>query len=55
LNLFYLGNPYLDLARFMAICADAEIRRVCEKKAVNIQYDTFCAMLKKLESEVKFT
>jgi hypothetical protein len=54
-NRLFLGNPYHDLARFMTFCADAEVRRECEEKAVDKHYDTFCDMSKKLGSEVKFT
>jgi hypothetical protein len=34
-----LANPFHDIARFMCICADGDVRREVERKAVDLMYD----------------
>ncbi|KAI6177803.1 hypothetical protein M3Y97_00947500 [Aphelenchoides bicaudatus] len=49
------ASPFLDLARFIAICTDAEIRRECERKAVDLLYDTYCEEYAKTGKKVEYT
>lgn len=37
------------------MCSDAEIRRECEKKSIDLHYETFCAASKEIGLEVKFS
>jgi aminoglycoside phosphotransferase (APT) family kinase protein len=54
-QLLFEASPMLDLARFIAIGADAEIRRECEGKAVDLLYRTFCDESTKLGNKVEYT
>lgn len=54
-QILFEGSPMLDLGRFIAICADGEIRRECERKAVDLLYDTFCENYTKLGKQVSYT
>lgn len=46
-----LGNPMLDLVRYVALCADAEFRREAEKFIVQAYYDELVRRLE--ESRIK--
>ncbi|KAI6170774.1 hypothetical protein M3Y97_01110100 [Aphelenchoides bicaudatus] len=49
------ASPCLDLARFITVCADAEVRREVEQKAVDLLYDTFCEECEKVGKKVEYT
>ncbi|KAI6198013.1 hypothetical protein M3Y94_01294500 [Aphelenchoides besseyi] len=51
----FIGSPLFDIARFICNCTDAEVRRECERKAVDIYYDRLTENYAKFEAKPKFT
>lgn len=49
------GNALFDLARFMGSCADGDVRRDCEKEAVNLYYDLLVEKYKEHGAKPKLT
>jgi len=54
-QILFEGSPMLDLARFVTLCSDTEIRRECEEKVVDMQYYTLCKGYKKMGKTVPYS
>ena len=50
-----LGNPLFDLARFLCISADADIRRGCERVAIDAYYDRIVENYAKHNATLQFS
>ncbi|KAI6197903.1 hypothetical protein M3Y94_01280500 [Aphelenchoides besseyi] len=49
------GSPCFDIARFISHCTDADVRRQCERKAVDVYYDRLTENYAKRGQKPKFT
>ncbi|KAI6174433.1 hypothetical protein M3Y98_01189600 [Aphelenchoides besseyi] len=50
-----ISSPCFDIARFISNCTDAETRRPCERKAVDVYYDRLTENYAKRGQKPKFT
>ncbi|KAI6222657.1 hypothetical protein M3Y95_00916800 [Aphelenchoides besseyi] len=51
----FVGSPCFDITRFISNCTDAEVRRQCERKAVDVYYDRLTENYAKRGQKPKFT